>query len=196
MTNWARAIIALEPTLTYGVYKLIAAKRYKRIGWPHHEQLCAHSREPGQLLWVPADHDQIASAKEAAKAKPEDLLAIIPLIDPISQEKLQQIGSEKGFGQKKMLRFLKILEEEAKIHRHKIPRRGAKAAVGYSQSPEMEGRIMSANKVFRLSTIGECRRAYIHKRAPTFSEKNLGRFLECWQRILAIANIPTLKGFC
>src|SRR5690349_41479 len=66
----SRAIIALEPTDTPGVFKLIAAKRYQRIGWSHYEQYWAHSREPGVLLWVPADSDQIALASEAAKAKP------------------------------------------------------------------------------------------------------------------------------
>jgi len=55
------------------------------------------------------------------------------LLDPISQEKLHQSASEKGFGEKRIRRFLKILEDEGKIHRHKIPREGAKAAVGYAK---------------------------------------------------------------
>jgi DnaB-like helicase N terminal domain/AAA domain len=134
LTNWARAVLVVDPTETHGVFRFIAAKRGQRIGWDGFEQYWAWSRDDGKLLWVPADRDQIALAKENAKSQPDDLLNLIPVLDPISQERLYQIASEKGIGEKKIRRFLKILEEEGKIHRHKIPREGAKAAVGYAKT--------------------------------------------------------------
>src|SRR6202041_1547337 len=58
LTNWARAYLVIEPTDVHGVYRFIAAKRGQRIGWPRLEQLWAHAREEGKLLWVPADGEQ------------------------------------------------------------------------------------------------------------------------------------------
>jgi hypothetical protein len=139
ITNWARGYLVIEPTGTPGVFKFIAAKRGQRIGWDGFETYWAHSRDDGKLLWVPADTDQVASAKESSKSGPEDLLRFIPLLDPISQEKLHQTASEKGFGEKKIRRFLKLLEEEEKIFRHKIQRpNGVKAAIGYAKTPPSE----------------------------------------------------------
>jgi AAA domain len=138
ITNWARAILVIDPTDTPGVFKLMAAKRGQRIGWDGFEQFWAHSSEVGKLLWVPASPDQIALAKNRAKSKPEDLLGLIPPLDPVSQEKLFQIASEKGFPEKKSRRFLKILEEDGKIHRHRIPRAGIKSAIGYAKVPPVE----------------------------------------------------------
>jgi hypothetical protein len=139
ITNWARAYIAIDPCKEApDVYKFIAAKRGKRIGWGGSETFWAHSRDDGKILWVPADRDQIALAKEASKSNPDDLLRLVPELDPISQEKLHQIASEKKIGEKKIRRFLKILEEEKKIYRHKMPREGAKAAIGYSKTPSAQ----------------------------------------------------------
>lgn len=135
ITNWARANIAIDSSKTYGVFRFIAAKRGKRIGWNGTETYWAHTRDEGKLLWVPADRDQIALAKEASKSSPDDLLRLVPELDPISQERLHHIASERKIGEKKIRRFLKILEEENKIYRHKIPREGAKAAVGYAKIP-------------------------------------------------------------
>jgi hypothetical protein len=134
LTNWARAVLVVDPTETHGVFRFIAAKRGQRIGWDGFEQYWAWSRDDGKLLWVPADRDQVALAKENAKSQPDDLLNLVPVLDPISQERLYQIASEKGIGEKKIRRFLKILEEEGKIHRHKMPREGTKAAIGYAKT--------------------------------------------------------------
>ncbi len=133
LTNWARAVLVVDPTETHGVFRFIAAKRGQRIGWDGFEQYWAWSRDDGKLLWVSADRDQIALAKENAKSQPDDLLNLIPVLDPISQDRLYQVASKKGIGEKKIRRFLKILEEEGKIHRHKLPRDGTKAAIGYAK---------------------------------------------------------------
>jgi hypothetical protein len=135
ITNWARAYLVIDPAGTHGVFRFIAAKRGERLGWS--EFWWAHSREDGKLVWLPADRDQIALAIESSKAQPEDLLTLVPILDPISQDQLFQVASERNFGQKKIRQFLNILEEKGEIFRHKIPREGVKAAVGYSQSEAM-----------------------------------------------------------
>lgn len=138
MTNWARAYLVIDPTDIHGVYKFIAAKRGKRIGWGDHvpvfETVWAHSREDGQLLWVPADADQIASAKPAAKKTPDDLLPLIPLMDPISEQRLVEDAKAKlDIGRDKVRNFVAILLEDEKIFSHDIPRDGAKSARGYAR---------------------------------------------------------------
>jgi AAA domain len=141
ITNWARAYLVVEPTEIRGVYKFIAAKRGQRIGWgeelPVFETYWAHSNEE-KIVWVPADSDQITAAQKSSAREPDDLLKLIPILDPISQATLQKTASEKGFGEKKTRQFLEILEEKGKIHRHTIPRPGRKSAIGYSQNRPSE----------------------------------------------------------
>jgi hypothetical protein len=110
----------------------------QRIGWSHYEQYWAHSREPGVLLWVPADSDQIALASEAAKAKPDDLLTLIPKLDPITQAQFYVAAKEKkNVGINKARNFAKVLLAEGKIYAWKIPReKPLKAEIGYAQQPQ------------------------------------------------------------
>jgi hypothetical protein len=135
ITNWARAYLAIEAEKLPGVFKFIAAKRGARIGWDSFETYWAHTPEEGKILWLPADKDQITAAKKNAAREPSDLLKLIPVLDPISQDAVIQAASDKGFGEKKTRRFLEILVEDKKIYRHKLPRDGAKSAIGYSQTP-------------------------------------------------------------
>jgi hypothetical protein len=83
LTNWARAYLVIEPCSdTHGVYKFIAAKRGKRIGWGdefrEYEQFWAHSQEEGKILWVPASNEQVAAGKKAKGKNEDDLLQLIP----------------------------------------------------------------------------------------------------------------------
>src|SRR5215469_15128351 len=100
ITNWARAYLVVEPTEIRGVYKFIAAKRGQRIGWGDENRVFeiywAHS--PGErILWVPANNEQISAAKKSSAREPDDLLKLIPILDPISQATLKQTACEKGF---------------------------------------------------------------------------------------------------
>jgi hypothetical protein len=136
LTNWARAYLAIDPCEEPGVYKFIAAKRGKRIGWgdvfPVFEQYWAHSTEEGKLLWLPASQDQVNAAKSKSQKGPDNLLPLIPLTDPISQERLFLLAKEKqGLGENKVRGFLKLLIEDGKIKSQPIGRQRAKSAVGY-----------------------------------------------------------------
>jgi hypothetical protein len=57
ITNWARAILVIDPGKNPNVYRFIAAKRGKRIGRGYeslvYETHWSHSHD-GKLLWVPA----------------------------------------------------------------------------------------------------------------------------------------------
>jgi DnaB-like helicase N terminal domain/AAA domain len=139
ITNWARAILVIDPCDQPGVYKFIAAKRGKRIGWgnpdPILESYWAHSTDEGKLLWVPANSEQIASARPKGASGPDDLLQLIPVVDPISQERLFfEAKQRRGIGQNKVRNFLNILLEEHKISKETIKRDGVKSGVAYVQT--------------------------------------------------------------
>jgi AAA domain len=136
ITNWARAYIAIDPRKgAPGVYKFIAAKRGQRIGWDGLETYWAHCREKDKLLWVPVDRDQIALAKRA-KVEPDDLLPLIPVIDPILQEELFLKAGQRKIGEKKVRNFVKVLLHRGTIHEHKIDRNGVKSGKGYAKTPQ------------------------------------------------------------
>jgi hypothetical protein len=88
MPNWARAILVIKPeTEDMKVYRFIAAKRGRRIGWhPDTERFFAHSSIPDVLRWEDATTTQAAQAKTASsKQKSVDLATAfnqVPLVDP------------------------------------------------------------------------------------------------------------------
>jgi hypothetical protein len=139
LTNWARAYIAIEPCEEHGVYRFIAAKRGKRIGWrdedgyPVYEQFWAHNTEEGPLLWIPATEDQIDAANAKGQKQPYDLLPLIPFDEPIIQKRLFSEAKRTlgGMGQKKVRDFVKFLIEEKAVQEEKIPQPGTRAAIGY-----------------------------------------------------------------
>jgi len=148
LTNWARAYLVVDPCETHGLYKFIAAKRGRRIGWgdrfPVFETGWRHSNEEDKLLWVPVDQADFAAASKSSPKSPDDLLKVVPVIDPILQEELFHItGMKDGpchMGQKRVRDYLKILENDKKIFIHPIPRadvdgKKVKSGVGYAQTP-------------------------------------------------------------
>jgi hypothetical protein len=136
ITNWARATLAIEPAGTEDIFRLVAGKRAERIGWNGREIFLAHSRESGKLLWIPASPEQISSAKTASAHSPTDLLPLIPILDPISQERFFQQCKEKlnGMGMHRARQLVNILIDEKKVFVHRIPREGTKGAVGYAKT--------------------------------------------------------------
>jgi hypothetical protein len=140
LTNWARAYLVIDPCETPGVYKFIAAKRGKRIGWGNHvpvyEQFWAHSRTEDQLLWLPADSDQIALAKPAGKKTPEDLLTLIPLLDPAPMGQIQFEANQKwGLGMNKVRDFINVLVHQGKAFKHQFPRPRTSPETKYARTP-------------------------------------------------------------
>jgi hypothetical protein len=139
LTNWARAYLVIDPTEVDGVYKYIAAKRGKRIGWDFPIAYWSHSRESGKLLWVEAtEEERTAAVKTKANMKPEDFLEIIPLVDPIGKEAIRQVAKDRfnGMGRQKADGFLKVLVELDKVLEVLVPRKGTNPERKYVRSPE------------------------------------------------------------
>lgn len=114
ITNWARAILAIHPTVTQDTYKFIAAKRGKRVGWKdplNQPELCRlfrHSKGDG-LYWEPGDAELVAlDEKQAKAAKRARTLPAEPIIRRILTEHpggmdktaLIEAAKSQGAGQK------------------------------------------------------------------------------------------------
>jgi hypothetical protein len=127
LTNWARAVLVIDPTSVYGCFKFIAAKRGKRIGWggafQHHY---SHSKEDGVLLWVPSSEDEIKASAASKKHQDEDVLKFLP--GPAAEHVSAQnvIDAASGvIGEKTVRNMLKNLAAAGKIDCQKFkPEKG------------------------------------------------------------------------
>jgi hypothetical protein len=138
ITNWARAIMVIDPCANMGTFKFIAAKRGKRIGWgneyPVYEEYFSHCKEEGKLLWLPSSEDEIrmaASSKQETLAK--DLLPFIPDDEDANKEQVHAAINHSGkvVGTKKIKRLLDELAAVGLIHVVEVPRSGTRAEVKY-----------------------------------------------------------------
>jgi AAA domain len=136
LTNWARGVMIMVPSPVPGTYKFIAAKRFEKIGWQDREYWFSHSVENGKFLWIPSSQAQIAGAKGGRRTVPDDVLTLIPVFDPISQEELWLLADQKLHIKERTTRnHCNILIDKKKIFIHRIPRQGTKSAVAYAQTP-------------------------------------------------------------
>jgi hypothetical protein len=141
LTNWARAILVIDPTKVHGCYRFIAAKRGKRIGWadpntgyPMYEMHYSHSNGD-RLLWVPSTADEIGAAsikKGQLSTDPDDLLPFIPSVgsDPITVDAIKE-ASKGAINQKKITEMLAKLAAAGEIMRTEHPRKGTRPEVKY-----------------------------------------------------------------
>jgi hypothetical protein len=146
ITNWARAYLTIDPSdSSPGVYRFIAAKRGKRIGWDHHEMFFAHSQEPGNIVWIRANQDQIVAAKAcSSRIKTVDLtraLSVVPMHDPEAKVVVEEkIRCNQNLGRDLVQRALKRLEAEGKIFARRVPNpRKGRSLTGWAKTPEPEG---------------------------------------------------------
>jgi hypothetical protein len=81
LANWSRAILVIDPTASNDVFRFVAAKRGKRIGWVDDESGWAvqhrffdHSPDPKEIVWGEPTQDQmlgleIAEGQRSKKAR-------------------------------------------------------------------------------------------------------------------------------
>jgi hypothetical protein len=82
LTNWARGVLIMVPSIVPGVYRFIAAKRFEKIGWPDREYWFSHSVENDKFLWIPATQDQINSAQGGGGPQDYYLSGALKFIGP------------------------------------------------------------------------------------------------------------------
>lgn len=138
ITNWARAIMVIDPCANMGTFKFIAAKRGKRIGWgneyPVYEEYFSHCKEEGKLLWVPSSDDEIRMASNSRQGTvAKDLLPFIPDDEDANKEEIHAAINHSGVtvGVNKVKRLLDELVTAALIYVVEVPRSGTRAEVKY-----------------------------------------------------------------
>jgi hypothetical protein len=142
LTNWARAIIVIDGTNDPLVFRFIAAKRGKRIGWTSQEglpssiKLFSHAAEAGRIEWRAATPDQvealIAGAKKKKKAEltEEDFLDALP---PLNIENPMK-------GMLTMKKLDEALQEKEKP---------------YGKSADMRNKLKDAGRIYVIENYGK-----------------------------------------
>ncbi len=137
MTNWARAIMVIDPLSDGSTFKFIGAKRGSRIGWKNEDgkmeliRLFAHAKESGAIYWreLSKEEESVAlsdSLKTKGKAVPpkdEEVISLLPQYEKTPKSSFQnKIQSHFRIGEKKAFELIKRLVDEEKIFVHTIKR--------------------------------------------------------------------------
>lgn len=144
ITNWARAILVIDPTHSGHVFRFIAAKRGQRIGWRDDngervfERFFCHDRAEG-ICWHAAtaeDIDAAAAKKPGRKTSPKttaDLLALVPMEGAIPKNALLSKAQSAEIGQGRARGLLAELVTDGKLHEWRIPRRKSNPEIQISR---------------------------------------------------------------
>lgn len=121
LTNWARAILAIDPLGASGVFRFIAAKRGARIGWEEPINYFRHDVRPGVLLWSKASPSEVASAKKNGSSHPgavssQTVIESVPVLDGISMTRLREVLETKGASQRGAKIAIDLAIEDHLIH--------------------------------------------------------------------------------
>ena len=119
LTNWARAIMAIDPMGESRIFRFIAAKRGARIGWEEPINYFRHDSRPGVLLWSKANPSEIAAASKAkypGLVSPETVVESVPVLDGISMTKLKELLAQKGATQRGAKTAIDLALEDHLIH--------------------------------------------------------------------------------
>jgi len=147
VTNWARAILVIEPTHAPHVFKFIAAKRGGRIGWRtedgdmKYERLFCHDTAGG-LAWrdaTPEDELEIEikkPKKSGGDKTKEDLYDLVPNEGTIPKNALVSRAQSFGMGFNRACGFIAELINAGELYVHKIKRPKTNPEIHISRSPQ------------------------------------------------------------
>ena len=95
----------------------------------------AQSIIPGEIFWRECDADEAARAATKGKTK-EDVLALVPLREPMLKSTLVDKAMANGVGEKKSRGFIDQLCADGLLHVHKTPRPGTNPLIGLARYPQ------------------------------------------------------------
>ncbi len=140
LTNWARAILVVEPTGEPHAFRFIAAKRGRRIGWadddgePVLERLFCHSTTG--IAWREATHDERANVRpKGARNDPakDALLAELPQTGALPKDALLHRWNAIGLGQKKARGTMADLVSRGELFEWRVARPGVRPEIHISR---------------------------------------------------------------
>ena len=140
LTNWARAILVIDPTSNPSAFKFIGAKRGKRLQWvsgdggPQFQRLFCHSEN--SIAWRDATEAEIEGIRpKGDKGLPadEELIAFVPMSGSLPKHELLARWNKKGVGEKKCLSLLSLMLADGKVFEWRIKRHGTRPAIHISR---------------------------------------------------------------
>lgn len=128
--NWSRAVIALQSTATYGVFKIHAAKRGTRLDWKDpsgqksYSKLIKHFKSDGTICWLPANENDLLSSPNQGgrprKTELDDFLSLLSDSSLTSQEWIIAAKNKFSISRSTFYRLLDSAEKNQRILRSKI----------------------------------------------------------------------------
>lgn len=143
LTNWARAILVIEPTNNPAAFRFIAAKRGRRVGWvdqfdqPTYQRVFCHSE--GSIAWREATEEEaegISSKNDRNQRSDEELMAYIPVQGTVPKNVLLAKWNKLGLGEKKCASRLNLFVADEVLHEWLEPRSGTRPRVLISRRPQ------------------------------------------------------------
>jgi hypothetical protein len=130
VTNWARAILVIDPTHAPHVFRFIAAKRGRRIGWLNEygeqEAVRHFCHADDGIYWRDATDDDLQAVEDAAPGKAKrtdaDLKALVPMTGAIPKKTLRERARGIGFAKNAIDPAMNRLLRNEDLYEWKIPR--------------------------------------------------------------------------
>lgn len=131
LTNWARAVLVIEPTANPDAFRLIAAKRGRRTGWvdelgqPIYQRVYCHT--DGTIAWREATPEEEAGIRRKGEDKmrtDEELIAHVPAIGTVPKDVLLAKWNQTGMGVHKCAAKLKVFlsDDPPRLFEHREKR--------------------------------------------------------------------------
>ncbi len=141
ITNWMRAGLVIDPTSDEQMFRFIAAKRGRRIGWvddygsPTIFRHFCHSSGDA-MFWREATPDEIPQSGGTAKTA-ADLKALVPGTGTIWKTALIDRASAASIGERKARTFLDDLIEAGELFEHYIKRARTNDKIEIGRHPQV-----------------------------------------------------------
>lgn len=138
LTNWARAILVVEPTSNPAAFRFIAAKRGRRIDWCDDEGEATFQRvfchSEGSISWREATPEEAAGIRakgESKTATDEELIAHVPITGTVPKDVLLAKWNSTGLGEKKCRSRLNVFlsDDPPRFYEHQEKRSGTRPRV-------------------------------------------------------------------
>ena len=145
LTNWARAILVVEPTKNPDVFRFIGAKRGRRTGWEDelgnaiYERVFCHT--DGSIAWREANTEEIDGVRprsERGMPSDEELLAHVPITGTVPKDVLLAKWNDLNVGVHKCAAKLKLFlgDDPPRLFEHLKKRSGTRPQVLISRQEQ------------------------------------------------------------
>jgi AAA domain-containing protein len=123
MTNWARAYLVFEPVAdNHSIFRFVAAKRGKRIGWGGFVRYFKHS-DNGELRWLPVETEEAEKLEKAKKSGShrkiidlDKVFATIPVAGEIERDLvIREIMEKFQVGKDRAKDEIDLLEAQGRV---------------------------------------------------------------------------------